>query len=94
MLIQLVSPTTSTVVPLLPDKKKSPRLHVLDTGMLNFFAGLQKELLLTKDIDTVYKGKIAEHIVGQELLAAKYNISNGKEYTLLNLPGRKNTRLY
>jgi len=76
MLIQLVYPTTSTVVPLLSDKKKSPRLHVLDTGMLNFFAELQKELILTKDIDTVYKGKIAEHIVGQELLAAKYNILN------------------
>lgn len=76
MLIQLVYPTTSTAVPLLSDRKKSPRLHVLDTGMLNFFAGLQKELILTKDIDAVYKGKIAEHIVGQEMLAAKYNILN------------------
>lgn len=86
MLIQLVYPTTSTAVPLLPDKKKSPRLHVLDTGMLNFFAGLQKELILTKDIDTVYKGKIAEHIVGQELLAAKYNILNELHFWVREKP--------
>ncbi|MCX2481034.1 AAA family ATPase [Pedobacter sp. MC2016-15] len=76
MIIQLLYPTTNTNVPLLPDIKKSPRLQVLDTGMLNFFAGLQKELILTKDIDHVYKGKIAEHIVAQELLAAKYNVLN------------------
>ncbi|NQX39052.1 hypothetical protein SAMN05421820_102587 [Pedobacter steynii] len=86
MLIQLVYPTTSTAVPLLPDKKKSPRLHVLDTGMLNFFAGLQKELILTKDIDTVYKGKIAEHIVGQELLATKYNILNELHFWVREKP--------
>ena len=76
MLLHLVYPTTNTHIPLLPDTKKSPRLQVLDTGMLNFFAGLQKELVVTKDIDNVYKGKIAEHIVGQELLAAKYNVLN------------------
>ncbi len=76
MIIQLVYPTINTSIPLLPDRKKSPRLQLLDTGMLNFFAGLQKELIVSKDIDSVYKGKIAEHIVGQELLAAQYNILN------------------
>lgn len=50
--------------------------------MLNFFAGLQKELILTKDINTIYKGKIAEHVVGQELLAAKYNILNELHFHL------------
>ncbi|NLR79546.1 ATP-binding protein [Chitinophaga eiseniae] len=86
MLIHLVYPTTNTSVPLLPDRKKSPRLHILDTGMLNFFAGLQKELISTKDIDSVYKGKVAEHIVGQELLSSKYNILNELHFWVREKP--------
>lgn len=39
--------------------------------MLNYFAGFQKELFGAKDINSVYQGKIAEHIVGQELLACE-----------------------
>lgn len=76
MILHLIYPVTSTKIPILPDRKKSPRLQVLDTGMLNFFAGLQKELIVSTDIEQVYKGRIAEHIVGQELLAAKYAILN------------------
>ncbi len=37
--------------------------------MINYFAGLQKELFGTQNLNSVYEGKIAEHIVGQELLA-------------------------
>jgi uncharacterized protein len=76
MLLHLIYPTTNTAIPVIPDKKKSPRLQVLDTGMLNHFAGLQNDLIGTKNLDTVYRGKIAEHIVGQEILASKYNILN------------------
>jgi predicted AAA+ superfamily ATPase len=76
MLLQLIFPTTQTEPPFMPDIKKSPRLQVLDTGMLNFFAGLQKELFGTRDLNALYQGKITEHIVGQELLAAKFNLMN------------------
>ena len=76
MLLHLVYPTTNTAVPIVPDYKKSPRLQVLDTGMMNHFAGLQKEIIGTRDLDNVYQGKIAEHIVGQELLAARFNVLN------------------
>lgn len=76
MLLHLIYPTTHTSIPVLADIKKSPRLQVLDTGMLNYFAGLQKELISTDNIDAVYKGKIAEHIVGQEMLASQYGVLN------------------
>lgn len=76
MLLYLVFPTTQTEPPYMPDIKKSPRLQVLDTGMLNFFAGLQKELFGTRDLNALYQGKITEHVVGQEFLAAKYNLMN------------------
>ena len=69
MLIHLIYLTNQTALPLLPDVKCSPRLHVLDTGMLNYFAGIQKLVFGTNDLNTIYQGHIAEHIVGQELLA-------------------------
>jgi hypothetical protein len=71
MLIYLLYPSSSVKPPLQPNTKKSPRLQVLDTGMLNYFAGFQKDLFGTNDINSVYQGKIAEHIVGQELLAVE-----------------------
>lgn len=80
MLMQLVFPTTQTETPFLPDIKKSPRLQVLDTGMLNFFSGLQKELFGTQDLNGLYQGKITEHIVGQELLASNYSFLNSLHF--------------
>lgn len=71
MLIYLVYPSSSVKPPLIPNMKKSPKLQVLDTGMLNYFGGFQRELFGANDIDTVYQGRIAEHIVGQELLAVE-----------------------
>ncbi len=72
MLLQLVYPTTTATLPLIPDLKKSPRLQVLDTGMLNYFEGLQKDILETKDLQNVYKGTMIEHLVGQEILTFQY----------------------
>jgi hypothetical protein len=37
--------------------------------LINYFAGLQKELFGTQNLNSVYEGKIAKHMVGQELLA-------------------------
>ena len=69
MLIHLIYPTNQISLPFLPDIKRSPRLHVLDTGLLNYFAGIQKSVFGTNDLNSIYKGHIAEHIVGQEFLA-------------------------
>ena len=74
MLVHLVFPTTQTAAPFMPDIKKSPKLQALDTGMVNYFSGLQRELFGTQDLHAHYQGKIAEHMVGQELLASNYNV--------------------
>jgi len=42
LLIHLIYPSTSTKIPIVPDLKKSPRLQLLDTGLLNYFVGLQE----------------------------------------------------
>ena len=72
LLLQLVYPNTGAILPLLPDIKKSPRLQVLDTGMLNYFAGIQKEILGTTNLNSVYQGAMVEHLVGQEIFAFQY----------------------
>ncbi|MDL2228408.1 AAA family ATPase [Odoribacter sp. OttesenSCG-928-L07] len=76
MLLQLIYPTTNTSLPIISDKRKSPRLQILDTGLMNHFAGLQKEIFGTKDLDKIYQGRVVEHIVGQELLSLKFNVLN------------------
>lgn len=70
LLLKLVYPLTSTSFPILPDLKKSPKLLWLDTGLVNYVAGMQEELLFTTDSDELWNGDIAEHIVAQELLGA------------------------
>jgi len=73
LLMQLVYPCTSASLPMVPDIKKSPRLQILDTGILNYFVGLQKEIIGTVDLNNIYQGTLIEHLIGQELLAFQYN---------------------
>ncbi len=71
MLVNLLYPSSSVAPPLQPNTRKSPKLQVLDTGMVNYFGGLQKGVFGADSIDSVYQGRVAEHIVGQELLAVQ-----------------------
>lgn len=73
LLMQLVYPCTSASLPMVPDIKKSPRLQILDTGLLNYFVGIQKEIIGTYDLNSIYQGTLIEHLIGQELLAFQYN---------------------
>jgi len=68
MLIYLLYPSPSVEPPITPNMKKPPRLQFLDTGLLNYYAGLQDQVLQHKDLHGFYRGVLAEHIVGQELL--------------------------
>ena len=77
MLLYLVFPTTQMLPPFVPEVKKTPKLQVLDTGLVNYFSNLQKELFGTQDLNEHYRGKIAEHIVGQEMLAVSNSLLHG-----------------
>ncbi len=72
LLLELVYPQTSASFPVLPDLKKSPKLLWLDTGLVNYVAGMQEDLLFSKDTDELWNGDIAEHIVGQEILGSSF----------------------
>ena len=73
LLLQLIYPCTTATLPMVPDIKKSPRLQILDTGLLNYFVGIQKEIIDTDDLNKIYQGTLIEHLIGQELLAFQYN---------------------
>lgn len=67
--LQLVYPSVNTRLPLDVSIKRSPKLQMMDTGLVTYFSQAQKEMLLAKTIDDTFQGRMAEHIVGQELQA-------------------------
>ena len=54
-----------------------PKLVWLDTGLVNYAAQVQKEVLGAKDIMDAWRGMIAEQIVAQELLTLTDNVVSG-----------------
>lgn len=67
--VQIIYPTTETEPPALADQKKSPRLQLLDTGLLNFDLNLQADLLLLQDLSDSYRGAIIPHLITQEIIS-------------------------
>ena len=67
--LQLIYPSTSMSLPILPDRKKSPRMQFLDSGIVNHVLGIQGEMLAMQDLDHAYKGALIPHIIVQELLS-------------------------
>ncbi len=67
MILQLVYPTTNINIPVQTDYKKSPKLQFLDTGLINHSTGIINKFFTEENLTDIYKGKIAEHITGQEL---------------------------
>lgn len=66
-LLDLMYPSVETSPPAILDYDKRPRLQLLDTGLMNFASGLQSELLSIQDLNDTSRGRIAQHIVYQEM---------------------------
>ncbi|PJB14529.1 MAG: AAA family ATPase [Flavobacteriales bacterium CG_4_9_14_3_um_filter_32_8] len=79
-LLRLIYPTTSVKLPIVPELQKSPRLHLLDTGLINYMVGVQKEIIGTTDLNNVYNGTVIEHLVGQELLTGNFKALNSLNF--------------
>ena len=74
MLLQLLYPCTSVQLPIQTNLRRKPRLHVVDTGLINHIKGLLGEMVFSENISDVFRGIVAEHIVGQELLASSSSV--------------------
>lgn len=80
MLLELVYPTTNVQVPIMANMRRRPKLLWLDTGLVNYVAGLQHDVFSVEDVNDVWRGRIAEHVVGQELLAIGNEVSAHRSY--------------
>lgn len=81
MLLQLVYPAVNENLPL-DIKYRTPKLQMLDTGLVNHLAGVQGELLRTGSIEAAFRGKIAEHLAGQELISPESSVLARLNYWL------------
>ena len=69
MILYLRYPVTEFSLPFMPDLKLKPRLQFLDSGLLNHALGITGFYFKEDSLGDVYSGKLAEQIVGQELLS-------------------------
>ncbi|MDR2498290.1 MAG: ATP-binding protein [Tannerellaceae bacterium] len=74
LLLELVYPLTSSVMPAASDMRKSPKLFWLDAGIVNYVAKIQREYILSTDLLDTWRGKAAEQIAYQELKALSYDV--------------------
>lgn len=70
MILYQIRATKSSQLPLVPQRKKPPKLLFLDVGLVNFQMGIQPEYSHLKELADFYQGRISEQIVGQQLLAS------------------------
>ncbi len=67
MLINIVYPTISTDLPILPDLRKSPKIYYLDSGLQNYILNVQNNFIGINDLDKIYQGRFIEQQAGMDL---------------------------
>ncbi|MFT6335318.1 MAG: putative AAA+ superfamily ATPase [Saprospiraceae bacterium] len=70
-LIRTIYPTNDLKPPIVGALKRKPKIQFLDTGLLNYAADIQTELLKVRDFNSIYRGYIVNHVAIQELIASK-----------------------
>ncbi len=73
MLIYQVNATKSTEIPLIKQSKRPKKLIFLDVGLVNHRMDVQEDFLDLKDLSSFYRGRIAEQVVGQNIIAQYTN---------------------
>ncbi|MDE6341405.1 MAG: AAA family ATPase [Muribaculaceae bacterium] len=87
MLLELVYPSVNTTLPIITESRKSPKLLWLDIGLVNFAAGNQREVFGAKDLLDVWRGRLAEQLVGQELLTLNDTYGTVRAFWVRNAKG-------
>lgn len=87
MLLALVYPTTSVLMPIISDLKKAPKLFWLDAGLVNYASGIQREYILKKDLLDTWRGRAAEQIVAQEFTALQFEVGKKNNFWVRNKRG-------
>ena len=71
LIVYRARPSVSTDIPVIEKLRKAPKLFFLDVGLVNYRIGF-KEFFSKQALDNVYKGKIAEQLAAQEIVAQAF----------------------
>jgi len=71
LIVYRARPSASTHLPVIEKLRKAPKLFFLDVGLVNYRIGF-KDFFSKQSIDNVYRGKISEQIVAQEIVAQAF----------------------
>ena len=80
LLLELVYPTTHSIMPATADLKRAPKLIWLDIGLVNYASEIQKEYLLSTDLIDTWRGMAAEQMVAQELKALSNEVGKKRKF--------------
>jgi hypothetical protein len=70
MLVKLIAATSSKRLPLQPKRRRPHKLLFLDLGFTNYLSDIFQDFLLDdQSIEDMYQGRIAEQLIGQNVLA-------------------------
>ena len=69
MLLYQVSATKSKSFPVVSQRKRPKKLIFLDVGLVNHQMGIQEEFLKFPNLDSFYRGRVVEQVIGQNILA-------------------------
>lgn len=73
MLLTQIPATKSTRLPLTSQLHRPKKLIHLDVGLVNFQSNIQEHLLKSRKFEDIFRGRIVEQIVGQNLIAQGEN---------------------
>lgn len=72
LLLYRARPASSIRVPIIEKLRMRPKLFFIDTGLVNFRIGFKTFFRDRQSLDQVYRGRIAEQVVAQEMVSAGY----------------------
>ena len=87
MLLELVYPLTSALMPVISDLKKAPKLFWFDVGLMNYAAKIRKEYVTSKSLMDTWRGKAAEQITAQEIKALSTDVGAKRNFWMRNKRG-------
>ena len=80
MILELVYPISSTQMLIIPETKRRPKLIWFDTGLVNYQAGIRKEIIGSTDMVDSWRGHLAEQITAQELLSIEDRVGQHRSF--------------
>ena len=80
MLLELTYPVSSTQLPIIPETKRMPKLIWFDTGLVNYQAGIRREIIGSTEMVDSWRGHIAEQITAQKLLTLEDRVGQHRAF--------------